>query len=156
MPEREWAKKRSETRRKSRNQKSKNAKLYSFEEEPENRVRIRQKLNQNGRERDQNGASRFLKGSRPTPSSGSRPTLVVGLTRPTAGSPVRTVVGLAISAPLWVRDPRVSPFLQCHGSSFSLSSLFFFLFPTSGAFGCSLIFCTYCNLAYVAVGDWRL
>jgi hypothetical protein len=107
MPERERAKKRSETRRKSRNQKNKNAKLYSFEEEPENRVRIQRKLNHNGQERDRNGASRFLKGSRPTQGSGSGPTLAVGLTRPTVGSPVRTVVGLAVSAP-----SRVSLFLH--------------------------------------------
>jgi hypothetical protein len=99
MPERERAKKRSKTCQKSRNQKNKNAKLYSFEEEPENRVRILRKLNQNGRERDRNGASRFLKGSRPTPGSGSGPTLAVGLTRSTVGSPVRTVVGLAVFAP---------------------------------------------------------
>jgi hypothetical protein len=54
-------KKRSETRRKSQNSKIKNAKLYRSEEEPEkNRARFRQKLNHNGRERDRNGASRFL------------------------------------------------------------------------------------------------
>jgi hypothetical protein len=99
---------------KSRNQKNKNAKLYSFEEEPENRVRILRKLNQNGRERDRNGASRFLKGSRPTPGSGFDQ-----IHCRLAGSNRRgscrfcTVAGLTVFAPPWVRDPRVT---LLHGS----------------------------------------